>query len=152
MAGTRPAFLSSSDSPRRKGAFVLSRDEQTARLLRALDNPHLAVLAHPTGRLIGRREPYAVDMEKVIHHAARRGCFLELNGSPDRLDLDDKFCRLAKREGVLVSLNSDAHRLSDFDNLAYACSQARRAWLEPQDVLNARPLQELSPLLKSAFR
>src|SRR5512139_3503621 len=128
--------------------FQLSRARQTTRILRAMDHPHFTLLAHPSGRLIERREPYDVDMLRIIRHARYRGCFLELNAHPDRLDLLDSHCQLAKEEGVLVSINSDAHSRFDFANLKYGVGQARRGWLETDDVLNTRPLAALRRLLE----
>jgi DNA polymerase (family 10) len=129
-------------------AFALPRARQTERILRALDNPRVTMLAHPLGRLIGSREPYEVDMLKIVRKAAARGRFLELNAHPERLDLLDVHCRMAKDEGVLVSVNSDAHSIEQFDNLRCGIGQARRGWLERRDVLNARPLRELQELLR----
>ena len=128
--------------------FHLSRARQTRRILRAMDHPHFTLLAHPTGRLLLEREPYDVDMNRIIRHARERGCFLELNAHPLRLDLLDAYCMMARDEGVLVSINSDAHSTMDFDNLVYGVGQARRGWLEKKDVLNTRPLSKLRPLLK----
>ena len=127
--------------------FELSRAKQTRRILRAMDNPNFTLLAHPSGRLIDRREPYAVDMARIIRHARERGCFLELNAHPERLDLLDTHCQLAREEGVLVSINSDAHSGADFDNLRFGVGQARRGRLEKGDVLNTRPLTALRKLL-----
>ncbi len=128
--------------------FNLSREKQTERILRAMERPHFTILAHPTGRLIGEREPYDVDMPRVIRAAADRGCFLELNAHPDRLDLSEVHCRMAKEAGVLLSIASDAHRTGDFTYLRFGVGQARRGWLGPQDVLNTRPLRELRSLLR----
>jgi DNA polymerase (family X) len=128
--------------------FHLSRAKQTTRILRAMDHPHFTMLAHPSGRLIEKREPYDVDMLRIIRHAKARGCFLELNAHPDRLDLLDMHCQMAKQEGVLISVNSDAHSTFDFANLRYGVGQARRGWLEKDDVLNTRPLAALRRLLK----
>jgi len=127
--------------------FDLPRAKQTERLLRAIDQRHFSILAHPTGRLIGEREPYDVDLNRVLHHARQRGCFVELNAQPERLDLDDAACQMARAEGVLVSLNSDAHGVLDFDNLHHGICQARRGWLGKADVLNTRTLAALRPLL-----
>ncbi len=131
--------------------FDLSRAKQTERILRAMDHPHFTLLAHPSGRLIERREPYDVDMLHIIRHARQRGCFLELNAHPERLDLLDSHCQSAKEEGVLVSINSDAHNTFDFSNLRYGVGQARRGWLEKTDVLNTRPLAALRKLLKKTM-
>jgi DNA polymerase (family 10) len=128
--------------------FGLPRAKQTERILRAMDRPYFNILAHPSGRLIGRREPYDVDMLRIIRKAKERGCFLELNANPERLDLNDIHCKMAKDEGVLVSLNSDAHSTLDFGNQRYAIGQARRGWLDSHDVLNSRSLKELRPLLR----
>jgi DNA polymerase (family 10) len=127
--------------------FDLPRAKQTERLLRAIDQRHFSILAHPSGRLIGEREPCEFDLLRVLRHARQRGCFVELNAHPARLDLDDTACQMAKAEGVLVSLNSDAHSMLDFDDLQHGVGQARRGWLERADVLNTRPLEALRPLL-----
>src|SRR5665647_622781 len=107
--------------------FDLSRAKQTERILRAMQHPHFTLLAHPTGRLIEQRAPYDVDMLRIIRQARNRGCFLELNAHPERLDLLDTYCQMAKEEGVLVSINSDAHSTFDFANLRYGIGQARLA-------------------------
>jgi len=129
-------------------AFGLSRRKQTTRILRAMDNRHFTLLAHPTARLIGEREPIDVDMLAILRAAKRRGCYLEVNAHPDRLDLSDAHCRMARDEGVPVAINSDAHSTFDFAHLAFGVGQARRGWLEKKDVLNARPLAELRKLLR----
>jgi DNA polymerase (family 10) len=127
--------------------FDLPRARQTERILRAMDHPHFHLLAHPLGRLIGTREPYDVDMLRIIRHARSRGCYLELNAHPERLDLLDSHCMAARDEGVLVAINSDAHSVLDFANLRFGVGQARRGWLEAKDVLNTRPLRGLRKLL-----
>jgi DNA polymerase (family 10) len=131
--------------------FNLSLEKQTERILRAMDHRYFSMLAHPTGRLIDEREPYQVDMNRIIRKAKDRGCFLELNSSPRRLDLYDIYCQAARAEGVLVSINSDAHSINDFNNLAFGVGQARRGWLEKDDVLNTRPLARLRKLLKKTM-
>jgi len=131
--------------------FNLPRKKQTERILRAMDAPHFSILAHPSGRLIGEREAYDVDMERLIRAARQRGCFLELNAHPERLDLSDVYCNMAKSEGVLISIASDAHSVLDFANLRFAVGQARRGWLEAPDVLNTRPLAKLRPLLRQTM-
>lgn len=132
--------------------FNLSRERQTERILRAMERPHFTVLAHPTGRLIAEREPYDIDMPRIMRAAKERGCFVELNAHPDRLDLTDLHCRLAKEEGVLVSIASDAHSAEGFSNLRFGIGQARRGWLEKPDVLNTRSLTALRPLLARTMR
>ncbi|MEJ2508840.1 MAG: helix-hairpin-helix domain-containing protein [Gammaproteobacteria bacterium] len=131
--------------------FGLSRKKQTARIQRAMDGPHFSILAHPSGRLLLERDAYDVDMERLIAHAAERGCFLELDAQPRRLDLTDVYCQAARDAGVLVAVNSDAHAEADFDNLRFGIGQARRGWLEKQDVLNTRPLGALRRLLRSTM-
>lgn len=127
--------------------FNLSRERQTERIIRAMDRPHFTILAHPTGRLIPQREPYDVDMARIIRHARQRGCYLELNAHPERLDLFDVYCQAAKAERVLVSINSDAHSVQGMALLRHGIGQARRGWLEKKDVLNTRPLKKLRTLL-----
>ncbi|NMG15408.1 DNA polymerase/3'-5' exonuclease PolX [Aromatoleum bremense] len=128
-------------------AFDLSRTRQTERILRAMDNRYFGILAHPTGRLIDRRAPYDVDMTRIIRHAKARGCALEVNAHPERLDLLDTQCRAANEAGVLIAINSDAHSTLDFANLRFGVGQARRGWIEAKDVLNARPLAQLTRFL-----
>lgn len=127
--------------------FDLSRARQTERVLRAMSHPHFTMLAHPSGRIIHERPPYDIDMPRIIREAGRRGCFLELNAHPDRLDLLDIYCQMAKEEGVLISVDSDAHSTFEFENLRFGIGQARRGWLERQNVLNTRPLGELRTLI-----
>ncbi len=127
--------------------FGLSRKKQTERILRAMDHRYFSILAHPSGRLLEERAAYDVDMERIIKHAAQRGCYLELNAQPKRLDLTDIHCRIARDAGVKVSINSDAHSAQQFDYLGYGVKQARRGWLQKDDVLNARPLREVKELL-----
>jgi DNA polymerase (family X) len=128
--------------------FDLSREKQTERILRAMDNPNFNILAHPTGRRIGQRRPYEVDMERVMEGALDRGCFLEVNAQPVRLDLDDVYCKMAKEIGVKLSIATDAHRPSELAYMRFGVGQARRGWLEPGDVLNTRPWDDLKELLK----
>lgn len=128
--------------------FELPKAKQTERILRAMDNRYVTILAHPTGRLIQEREPYDVDMLRIVRKAKERGCCLELNAQPKRLDLMDIYCQMARDEGVLIALDTDAHSTHDYDNLKYGIGQARRGWLEPQDVLNTRALFPLQELLK----
>jgi DNA polymerase (family 10) len=128
----------------------LPRARQTERILAALDHPHFTILAHPSGRLINERAACDVDMLAIVRKARSRGVALELNAHPDRLDLADVHCRMAKDEGVLVAISSDAHSVDGLDVLRYGVGQARRGWLEKADVLNARPLSELRALLSRA--
>ncbi len=130
--------------------FNLSKDKQTERVLRALDNKRVNIFGHPTGRLINERPGYEIDLEKVMRAAVERGCFLELNAHPDRLDLDDVHCQTAKKMGLKIALSTDAHSVDDLDLMRFGLGQARRGWLEAADVINTRPLAELRKLLKRA--
>lgn len=128
--------------------FNLPKAKQTERVIRALDNRWVNIFCHPTGRLINERPAYEIDLEKVMKAARERGCALEVNGHPDRLDLDDVHCQMAKEMGVKVVISTDAHSTSDLDLMRFGVGQARRGWLEPKDVLNTRKLDELRRLLK----
>ena len=126
----------------------LSREKQTERILRAMENRWFNILAHPTGRLINERRPYEVDMERIMEKAKERGCFLELNAHPDRLDLTDRHCKMAKEMGVKVAISTDAHSTSDLGLMRFGLYQARRGWLEAKDVINTLSLKELMDALK----
>lgn len=128
--------------------FDLPRDVQTARIVRAMQNPHVRIIAHPTGRLIGEREPYDVDMERIVEAARDTRCCLEINAEPDRLDLNDIHSHAAKSKGVKLAISTDAHSVNAFQYLRFGVDQARRAWLTADDVLNTRSLPELRKLLK----
>jgi DNA polymerase (family 10) len=128
--------------------FDLPRKAQTDRVIRALENRHVSILAHPTGRLIGEREPYDIDMDRVISAARAAGCYLEINAQPDRLDLNDLQAHAAKLAGVKLAVSTDAHSIDAFQCIRFGIDQARRAWLTANDVLNTRPLAELRKLLK----
>jgi len=128
--------------------FDLSRKAQTDRIVNAMDNPHVSIIGHPTGRLIGEREAYEVDMEAVIAAAREHGCHLELNADPDRLDLNDINAHAAKAAGVQLAISTDAHSTAGFANMRFGIDQARRGWLEPADVINTLPLARLKKLLK----
>ncbi|MBS0558706.1 MAG: DNA polymerase/3'-5' exonuclease PolX [Proteobacteria bacterium] len=127
--------------------FDLPQARQTERLLRAMDNRCVTILAHPTGRLINQRPGYAVNMERVMRGALERGCFLEVNAQPDRLDLDDLQCRMARRIGLKLAVSTDAHSPVEFDFMRFGVDQARRGWLEADDVVNTRPLNALRALI-----
>jgi DNA polymerase (family 10) len=128
--------------------FELPRTRQTERLLRAMDNRYLDIIAHPTGRLINQRPAYDVDMDRLVRAALEHGCHFEVNAQPDRLDLPDTLCRLAKSAGVKLAISTDAHGVEELDFMRYGVDQARRGWLEPGDVLNTRTLPELKALLR----
>ncbi|HEY3393505.1 MAG TPA: PHP domain-containing protein, partial [Lacipirellulaceae bacterium] len=124
-----------------------SQKQITERILGAMENPHVSILAHPTGRLIGRREPYAVDLEQVFAAAARHGKMMEINANPARLDLDDVAVVAAKRHGIPIVISSDAHSTSGLDVLRYGVLQARRGGLTAQDVANTQPWKQFKGLL-----
>lgn len=128
--------------------FDLPAEKQTERIIRTLDNPHVHILAHPTGRRIGKRAPYEVQMERLMEAALERGCYLEVNAAPERLDLKDVYCKKAREMGLKLVVSTDAHRVSELDQMRYGLGQARRGWLEAGDVLNTRPWEELSQLLQ----
>jgi len=123
--------------------FQLPEAEQTARVIKALQHPEVNILVHPTGRLLNRRGPIALDLEAVLECAAEFGVVVELNSHPDRLDLSDENLMRAKRRGLKVAISTDAHRVPDLGLMAYGVVQARRAWLEKEDVLNARSCEEM---------
>lgn len=120
----------------------------TKRILRAMDNPYFNILAHPTGRLIGERRGYDLDMERIMKGAQERGCYLEINANPERLDLNDQHIRMAKELGLKLSISTDAHSIDNLEYMKYGVSQARRGWLEKDDVINTRSLADLKSLLK----
>jgi DNA polymerase (family 10) len=127
-------------------SFSISGKEMTARVLEAIQNPQVNCIGHLTGRLIGRREPYAIDVEAVAEAAAGTGTAIEINGNPNRRDLSDRHARLAADAGVSIVLNTDAHGVDTLDNMAYAIATARRAWLTKADVANTRDWREFKRL------
>ena len=120
-----------------------SPQDMTRRLVSAIRNPYVDVIGHPSGRLLTGREPSAFNLDEVLHVAREEACALEVNGQAERLDLTDIACLAAKHAGVKVVVSSDAHHPRDFAMLEYGVNQARRGWIEPADVLNARPLEKL---------
>jgi DNA polymerase (family X) len=131
-------------------SFSIDEREMTARIVTAIEHPLVDAIGHPTGRLIERRRPYAVDLEQVFAAAARTGTLLEINGNPDRRDLGDVQARAAARAGVRIVIDSDAHRTRTLANMRWGVATARRAWLEAKDVANTLPLAELRRLRKQA--
>ena len=124
-------------------AFAIGEQAMTERMIAAIEHPLVDAIGHPTGRLIERREPYAIDLEAVFAAAARTGTMLEINANPDRRDLSDVHARAAARAGVLIVIDSDAHRTRTLANMRWGVATARRAWLTREDVANTRPLAEL---------
>jgi DNA polymerase (family 10) len=129
-------------------SFSISEREMTERVLAAIENPQVNCIGHLTGRLIGRREPYGIDVEAVAEAAAHTGTMLEINGNPNRRDLSEQHARLAVDAGVAIVLNTDAHGVDTLDNMAYAVATARRAWLTAADIANTRNWRDFSRLLK----
>ncbi|WP_426502546.1 DNA polymerase/3'-5' exonuclease PolX [Dactylosporangium sp. McL0621] len=127
--------------------FNQSRKEMTRRLVRACENPHVNIIGHPTGRLIGRRQPVDVDLEEVYEAAARTGTALELNASPERLDLSAEHLIQARRHAVRFAINSDAHATTHLANLRYGVGTAQRGWLTADEVINTWPLRKLRAFL-----
>ena len=127
--------------------FRHSKDETTGRLLDALANPHVDILGHPTGRLIGSREPMEVDFERLLGAAVKAGAALEINGSMYRLDLNDTMAKAAQEAGVLLAIDSDAHSAAQLDQIRYGVFQARRGWIEARSVINAWPWAKLNQWL-----
>lgn len=118
------------------------------RMAKAMQNPYVDIIAHPTGRIIGYREPYAVDMQEIINIAAQTNTILEINASPERMDLNDIYVKSANEKGVLLSIGTDTHQLSSLDNMIYGVSIARRGWLEKNKLLNTLSFSELKSRLK----
>ena len=123
--------------------FSMDGDAMTKRVLAALDDPHLTILAHPTGRLLLSREPYALDVEAVLEKAAAVGVSVELNCDPHRLDLDWRYCRQGKELGVTMEIGPDAHSVAGLDNVHFGIGLARKAWLEAGEILNTRTADEI---------
>src|SRR5437868_6971286 len=128
--------------------FALTREAQTERILRAMDNPYFNILGHATGRLLLKRPGYEIDIERVIAHARQNGCFFEMNSSPDRLDLSAENARSAAAAGVLISISTDSHSTGELDLIRCGIDQARRAGLQKADVLNCRPWEKLQRLFR----
>jgi DNA polymerase (family 10) len=127
--------------------FRMSREAMTRRICRALESEHVDILGHPTGRLLGARDPYEVDVEAIIETAARTGTILEINAAPERLDLKDTHVRLAKERGVRLEIGTDAHSAAQLRHMPLGVSVARRGWLEAGDVINTLPLAALRDAL-----
>jgi DNA polymerase (family 10) len=128
--------------------FDQSREEMTARVLRAIENPYVRILGHPTGRLLLRREPFALDMVAVLKRAAELGVAMEHNASPERLDLNDHDLRLAKEMGCRIVMSSDSHDSRNLGKMVYGIKQLRRAWLTAEDVLNTRRARDFLAVLR----
>ena len=131
--------------------FNQERAQMTDRILKAIANPNVSLIGHPTGRLLLRRDAYALDLDAILKYAAEHKVAMELNSYPDRLDLCDSHLRLAKRHGVKIVINTDAHHTSHMEKIRYGVLQARRAWLTKEDVLNTLPVQKFAKAIKHAW-
>jgi DNA polymerase (family 10) len=128
--------------------FGLSEEEQTQRVVKAMQSPYFNIFGHPTGRLINTRDPYDLDMETVLKAAKDNNCIIEINAQPNRLDLDDRDARRAKQLGVKISLGTDAHQPNGLNFMRAGLNQARRAWLEPADIINTYSWSKLKKIIK----
>ncbi|WP_269848759.1 PHP domain-containing protein [Methanosarcina horonobensis] len=132
--------------------FAVSEREMTGRIVTALENRHLDILAHPSGRLLGKREAYAVNFGKVFEAAAANGKVMEINCQPSRLDLNDELIFRAKDYGLKFCISTDSHAVSDLTSMRYGLGQARRGWLEKEDVVNTYPYSKLKGVFKKTQR
>jgi DNA polymerase (family X) len=133
-------------------SFKISRRAMTERVLAAIEHPLVDCIGHLTGRLINKRAPYDIDVERVVESAARTGTMLEINGNPNRRDLSERHARLAAEAGALICVNTDAHRIATLDNVTYGIATARRAWLTADQVANTRAWREFARLRKRERR
>lgn len=132
--------------------FTMDEKSMTQRLVRAMENPYVTMLGHPTGRLLLAREGYPVDMERILEVAAEHGKIIELNANPYRLDLDRYWCRRAKEKGVKISINPDSHSPEGLEDIVYGINIARKGWLEKQDVFNSISLDDMLEILTKGRR
>ena len=131
--------------------FNQSAEEMTARLLKAIENPNVSIVGHPTGRILLRRDAYPYDMDAVLEAAARNKVAMELNAYPDRLDLSDRHLRMAKQHGVKIVINTDSHHTTHMEKIRYGVLQARRAWMTRDDVLNTLPVERFASAMKHGW-
>ncbi len=123
-------------------------EEMTERVLKAIRNPYTTMLAHPTGRLLLAREPYAIEMTRIIDEAAKTGVAIELNAHPYRLDIDWRLCKVAKGKGVKIAINPDAHDEEGLSHTTFGIGIARKGWLEPNNILNTLDLDQIKTFLQ----
>jgi DNA polymerase (family 10) len=129
-------------------SFRISEKEMTDRIVAAIEHPLVDCIGHLTGRLLLRREPYRVDVERIFEAAARTGTMIEINGNPNRRDMNEGHARLAAEAGVMICCNTDAHGVDTLSNMRYSVATARRAWLTPERVANTRPWRSFAALRK----
>lgn len=128
--------------------FKMTKEKMTERIIKAMKNPNIDIISHPTGRILKRRDEYEIDYDKILQVAKETGAILEINAYPARLDLKDANIRKAKEAGVKMVINTDAHRLEHLHFMEYGISQARRGWAEKNDIINCRPAEKLLKMLK----
>jgi DNA polymerase (family 10) len=128
--------------------FNQPREEMTARILRAIENPYMRILGHPTGRKLLSRDAYELDLPAILKRAGELGVAVEHNADPNRLDLCDRDLRMAKENGCRIVVNTDAHHVSSLEKMQYGIRQLRRAWLTPADVLNTRSAKDFLAALR----
>ncbi|OGC39386.1 hypothetical protein A2526_03660 [candidate division WOR-1 bacterium RIFOXYD2_FULL_36_8] len=121
----------------------MPQDKMTKRIIKAMQNRYVNILAHPTGRLINEREPYNVNVEEMLKAAADTGTFMEINAHPKRLDLKDTHIKMAKEMGILFAINTDSHATFSLENMKFGVSMARRGWIEKKDVINTLTINKL---------
>jgi DNA polymerase (family 10) len=128
--------------------FNLPADEMTERIVKAIESPYVDILGHPTGRMLGQRQPFDFDFDKVLKAAYENKVALEINASPSRFDLNDKMARDALREGVKIIINTDSHHSNQYDYMKYGICIARRAWAEKKDIINTYSIKEIKELFE----
>jgi DNA polymerase (family 10) len=133
-------------------SFRMKEGEMTKRMIGAMEHPLVDAIGHPTGRLINRREPYGLDIEKVVEAAIRTGTFLEINANPDRRDLDENNARYAAEAGATLVINSDGHGVETLANIRYGIATARRGWVTAEHVANTRDWAKLDAMRKRGAR
>jgi DNA polymerase (family 10) len=128
--------------------FKMPKEKMTERIIRAMKNPNVDIISHPTGRIIQRRDEYQIDFEKILKAAKETGTILEINSYPERLDLNDQNIRRAKEAGVKMVINTDSHHRDQMRFIEYGIAQARRGWAEKKDIINCWPLEKMLKFLK----
>jgi len=128
--------------------FKMPREKMTARIIKAMENPNVDIISHPTGRLLLKRDEYQIDFDKILKAAQKTGTIMEINSYPDRLDLKDTNIRKAKEIGVKMAINTDSHNINTLPFIEYGISQARRGWAEKEDIINTNPLKKLIKFFK----
>ena len=129
-------------------SFKMEKDKMTERIIRAMKNPNVDIISHPTGRILKRRDEYQIDFDKILKVAKETGTILEINSYPERLDLNDYNIRRAKEAGVKMVINTDSHRKDQLRFIEFGIAQARRGWAEKEDIINTQPLEKLLKFFK----